>query len=41
MLWNSLGNSLEILWNSFGQFQKSLIKIGKNESLLALSLAPK
>ena len=30
-----------MLRNSLGQFRKALIKIGKNESLMALSLAPK
>ena len=30
-----------VLWNELGQFRKALIKIGKNESLMALSLASK
>ena len=30
-----------MLWNSLGQFRKALIKIGKNKSLMAFSLAPK
>ena len=31
----------EMLWSWLCQFQKALIKIEKNESLMALSLAPK
>ena len=30
-----------MLWNSLGQFRKVLIKIGVNENLMALSMAPK
>ena len=29
----------EMLWNSLGQFRKTLMNIGKNESLIVLSLA--